>query len=190
MISHIPNLVYLAPTSKEEYLAMFKYATTQKAHPIAIRIPMMMPETGIEDTTDYSLLNKYQVVRKGSSVAIIALGDFFELGVQIADKYKILTGNDVTLINPKFITGIDEELLECLKTDHKLVLTLEDGIVEGGFGQTIASFYGLSDMKVKNYGIKKSFPTDFRPEELMRENGLSVEQIVEDIKSVCREHVM
>ena len=188
MISHIPNLVYLAPTSKEEYLAMFKYATTQKAHPIAIRIPMMMPETGIEDTTDYSLLNKYQVVRKG--VAIIALGDFFELGVQIADKYKILTGNDVTLINPKFITGIDEELLECLKTDHKLVLTLEDGIVEGGFGQTIASFYGLSDMKVKNYGIKKSFPTDFRPEELMRENGLSVEQIVEDIKSVCREHVM
>ena len=190
MISHIPNLVYLAPTSKEEYLAMFKYATTQKAHPIAIRIPMMMPETGIEDTTDYSLLNKYRVVRKGSSVAIIALGDFFELGVQIADKYKILTGNDVTLINPKFITGIDEELLECLKTDHKLVLTLEDGIVEGGFGQTIASFYGLSDMKVKNYGIKKSFPTDFRPEELMRENGLSVEQIVEDIKSVCREHVM
>lgn len=190
MISHIPNLVYLAPTSKEEYLAMFKYATTQKAHPIAIRIPMMMPETGIEDTTDYSLLNKYQVVRKGSSVAIIALGDFFELGVQIADKYKILTGNDVTLINPKFITGIDEELLECLKTDHELVLTLEDGIVEGGFGQTIASFYGLSDMKVKNYGIKKSFPTDFRPEELMRENGLSVEQIIEDIKSVCREHVM
>lgn len=190
MISHIPNLVYLAPTSKEEYLAMFKYATTQKAHPIAIRIPMMMPETGIEDTTDYSLLNKYQVVRKGSGVAIIALGDFFELGVQIADKYKILTGNDVTLINPKFITGIDEELLECLKTDHELVLTLEDGIVEGGFGQTIASFYGLSDMKVKNYGIKKSFPTDFRPEELMRENGLSVEQIIEDIKSVCREHVM
>lgn len=184
MISHIPNLVYLAPTSKEEYLAMFKYATTQKSHPIAIRIPMMMPETGIEDTTNYSLLNKYQVFRKGADIAIIALGDFFELGKQIADEYKSLTSNDVTLINPKFITGIDYDLLEDLKLKHKLVLTLEDGIVEGGFGQTIASFFGFSDMKVKNYGIKKSFPTDFQPEELLRENGISVKQIIEDIESI------
>lgn len=184
MISHIPNLIYLAPTSKEEYLAMFKYATTQKSHPIAIRIPMMMPETGIEDTTNYSLLNKYQVFREGADIAIIALGDFFELGKQIADEYKSLTGNDVTLINPKFITGIDYDLLEDLKLKHKLVLTLEDGIVEGGFGQTIASFFGFSDMKVKNYGIKKSFPTDFQPGELLRENGISVKQIIEDIESI------
>ena len=184
MISHIPNLVYLAPTNKEEYLAMFKYATTQKSHPVAIRIPVMMPETGVEDMADYAVLNKFQVVGKGSDVAIIALGDFFGLGKQIADKYKELTGKNATLINPKFIIGIDEALLESLKSDHKLVLTLEDGVVEGGFGQTIASFYGLSDMKVKNYGIKKSFPTDFEPEELMKENGISVEQIMADITSV------
>ena len=183
MISHIPNLVYLAPTSKEEYLAMFRYATTQKEHPVAIRIPMETPETGVEDTTDYSVLNKSQVVRKGSEVAIIALGSFFGLGMQVADRYKELTGKDVTLINPKFITGLDEELLERLKADHKLLITLEDGIVEGGFGQTVASFYGLSGMKVKNYGIRKSFPTDFNPEELMKENGISVEQIIGDIQS-------
>ena len=183
MIAHIPNLVYLAPTGKEEYLAMFKYATTQKSHPVAIRIPVLMPETGMEDTTDYSLTNKSQVVRRGADIAIIALGDFFGLGGQVADRYKEATGKDVTLINPKFITGLDEELLESLKADHKLVLTLEDGVVEGGFGQTIASFYGPSDMKVRNYGIRKSFPTDFKPEELMRENGISVEQIVEDMKA-------
>lgn len=183
MISHIPNLVYLAPTSKEEYLAMFRYATTQKEHPVAIRIPMETPETGVEDTTDYSVLNKSQVVRKGAEVAIIALGSFFGLGMQVADRYKELTGKDATLINPKFITGLDEELLERLKADHKLLITLEDGIVEGGFGQTVASFYGLSAMKVKNYGIRKSFPTDFNPEELMKENGLSVEQIIGDIQS-------
>lgn len=183
MISHIPNLVYLAPTSQEEYLAMFKYATTQKEHPVAIRMPIMMPETGVEDQTDYAVLNKYQVVRKGSDIAIIALGNFFGLGVQVADKYKEKTGKEVTLINPKFITGIDEELLESLKADHKLVLTLEDGVVDGGFGQTIASFYGVSDMKVRNYGIKKSFPTEFKPEELMKENGISVEQIMGDIEA-------
>lgn len=94
----------------------------------------MMPETGIEDLTDYSVLNKFQVEREGSDVAVIALGGFFGLGVQVADKYKELTGKSLTLINPKFVTGLDEELLESLKVNHKLVITLEDGIVEGGFG--------------------------------------------------------
>lgn len=183
MISHIPNLVYLAPASKEEYLAMFRYATTQKSHPVAIRIPVMMPETGIEDLTDYSVLNKFQVVREGSDVAVIALGDFFGLGVQVVDEYKKLTGKSLTLINPKFVTGLDEELLESLKVSHKLVITLEDGIVEGGFGQTVAGFYGLSGMKVKNYGVRKSFPTDFNPVELLDENGISVEKIIGDIRS-------
>ncbi len=182
MISHIPNLVYLAPTSQEEYLAMFKYATTQKEHPIALRIPPMMPETGVEDTTDYAQLNKYQVVEEGEEVAILALGSFFGLGKQIADKYKEMTGKQVTLINPKFITGVDEALLDRLQANHTLLLTLEDGIVEGGFGQTIASYLGTSTTKVKNYGIKKSFPSDFNPEELMKENGISVEQIIEDIQ--------
>lgn len=184
MMSHIPNLVYLAPTSKEEYLAMLQYATTQKDHPIAIRIPVRMIETGKEDNTDYSLLNKFEVTEKGADVAILALGNFYSLGEQIAAKYKQVTGKVATLINPKFITGLDEELLDKLKDNHKLVITLEDGIVEGGFGQTVASFYGPSDMKVKNYGIKKGFPTDFNPEELMKENGISVEQIMEDIKEI------
>ncbi|MFT4145845.1 MAG: 1-deoxy-D-xylulose-5-phosphate synthase [Mobilitalea sp.] len=184
MLSHIPNLVYLAPTSKEEYLAMLQYATTQKKHPIAIRMPVRMRETGKADTTDYSLVNKFEVTRKGSEVAILALGNFYTLGEQVASKYKEVTGKEATLINPKFITGLDEELLEDLKADHKLVITLEDGIVEGGFGQTVASFYGPSEMKVKNYGIKKGFPTDFDPEELLKENGISVEQIIEDIKGI------
>lgn len=184
MMSHIPNLVYLAPTSKEEYLSMLQYATTQKDHPIAIRMPVRMIETGKEDNTDYSLLNKFEVTEKGADVAILALGNFYSLGEQIAAKYKQVTGKVATLINPKFITGLDEELLDKLKDNHKLVITLEDGIVEGGFGQTVAGFYGPSDMKVKNYGIKKGFPTDFNPEELMRENGISVEQIMEDIKEI------
>ncbi len=184
MLSHIPNLVYLAPTSKEEYLAMLKYATTQKEHPIAIRMPVGMRVSGKEDTTDYSVLNKFEVTQKGSDVAILALGNFYTLGEQIASKYKEVTEKEVTLINPKFITGLDEELLEHLKANHKLVITLEDGIVEGGFGQTVASFYGPSEMKVKNYGIKKGFPTDFVPEELLKENGVSVEQILEDIKGI------
>lgn len=183
MISHIPNLVYLAPTSKEEYNAMLDYATTQKEHPVAIRVPITFTQTGKTDTTNYALLNKYQLVRKGSDVAILALGNFFGLGVQIADMYKELTAKEATLINPKFITGLDTELLEDLKKDHKLIITLEDGILEGGFGQTVSSYFGMSDLKVKNYGIRKSFPTEFDATELLKENDISVEQIVDFIQT-------
>ena len=110
-------------------------------------------------------------------MAIIAAGELYEMGEKVAKQV------NATLINPKFISGIDESLLEELKKDHKLVITLEDGILEGGFGQKIASFYGTSEMKVKNYGIKKSFPDRYLPEELLKENGISVEQILADIRS-------
>lgn len=181
LMAHIPNLVYLAPTSKEEYLSMFRFATTQKNHPVAIRVPVLMPTTGKEDTTDYTQLNHSQVVRKGEDVAVFALGDFFGLGEKVADEYEKRTGKNLTLVNPKFISGIDTSLLESLKADHRLVITLEDGIVEGGYGQMIASYYGDSDMKVINLGIAKSFPSGFTPEGIMKDNSLSVNQILDKI---------
>lgn len=188
LMAHIPNLVYLAPTSREEYLSMFRYATTQNAHPVAIRVPVLMPSTGKEDTTDYSQLNRSQVVVKGSDVAVFALGDFFGLGEQVAEEYEKRTGKKLTLVNPKFISGIDKSLLDSLKADHKLVVTLEDGIVEGGYGQMIASHYGDSDMKVVNLGIEKSFPSGFTPESIMKDNGLTVSQIVEEAVNLVRKN--
>ena len=178
MIGNIPNLVYLSPTCKEEYFAMLKWSMEQKEHPVAIRVPARGVVTkGAIDATDYSKLNQYQVTKTGKDVAIIAAGELYEMGEKVAKQV------NATLINPKFISGIDESLLEELKKEHKLVITLEDGILEGGFGQKIASFYGTSEMKVKNYGIKKSFPDRFVPEELLKENGISVEQILADIRS-------
>ena len=182
ILGNIPNMVYLAPTCKEEYFAMLNWGINQKDHPVAIRIPGMgVIESGVEDNTDYSKLNKYKVTKRGKDVAVIALGGFYQLGEKIIDKLSKENGFEATLINPKFITGLDKEVLESLKEDHKLVITLEDGILEGGFGEKIASFYGPSEMKVKNYGIKKSFPDRYVPEELLRENGISVEQIIKDI---------
>lgn len=185
LLSHIPNLVYLAPTSKEEYIAMLNYATTQKEHPIAIRVPATeLRVTGIDDKTDYSLLNKFEISEFGKDVALIGLGNMYSLALEVAQKYTQKTNKKLTLINPKFITGIDEELLISLKNNHKLVITLEDGVLDGGFGQTISSFYGTSNMLVKNYGIKKSFPTDYNANELLKENGISVDQILEDINKL------
>ena len=177
MLGNIPNLIYLSPTCKEEYLAMLSWSMKQKEHPVAIRVPARnVVSKGIEDTTDYSKINKYQITRYGENVAVIAQGELYSLGEEVAEK------TNATLINPKFISGIDEELLEELKKEHRLIITLEDGILEGGYGQKVAAFYGTSDMRVKNYGLKKEFPDRYVAEELLKENGITVEQIVKDIE--------
>ena len=184
MMSNIPNLVYLAPTCKEEYFKILDFAMTQKENPVAIRVPGMgVVSRGIEDNTDYSKLNKFEVTKKGKDVAIIALGDFYSLGEEVLSTLS-KEGIEATLINPKFITGLDENLLDELKKEHKLVITLEDGILEGGFGEKIASYYGTESMKVKNYGIKKSFPNRYVAEELLKENGITVKNITKDIKNI------
>lgn len=185
MMSNIPNLVYLAPTCKEEYFAMLDWSIEQNKFPVAIRIPcngVITTEKEIEK--DYSNLNKYKVEQEGSKVAIIALGDFYQLGEELSKAIKEKLGFNPTLINPRYITGLDGELLKELKKEHQVVITLEDGILEGGFGEKIASYYGTTDMKVKNYGIKKSFPDRYIAKELLKENGITVEQMIENIKKL------
>lgn len=177
--AHVPNLIYLAPSSKEEYRQMFKYATTQKEHPVAIRVPSFFTTDGVEDTTDYSVCNKAKVVKKGSRVAIIAVGCLLDLAVKTAEKYKTEYGKEITVINPKFLTGLDEELLDGLEAEHDLVITIEDGEVDGGFGQRVASYYGESNMKVKNLGLTKEFHTDYNPNELLAQHGISVDGLIE-----------
>lgn len=185
MMGNIPNLVYLAPTCKEEYLAMLEWSYKQNEHPVAIRVPFTeLVSSGIEDKTDYSIINKFQVVEKGADVAILGLGNFFGLAKRVKEELKTVLNLDATLINPKFITGVDEELLESLKSNHKLVITLEDGILNGGFGEKIASFYGNVDMKVLNYGAEKEFTDRVPVEELYERYRLTPELIVEDIKNI------
>lgn len=182
MISNIPNMVYLAPTSKEEYFAMLDWSIEQTEHPVAIRIPCNgVISDGRAPDTDYSDINKFKVEQKGEKIAILALGDFYQLGEELAKEIKEKLNITPTLINPRYITGLDEELLNELKQNHSQVITLEDGILEGGFGEKIASFYGNTDMKVKNYGIKKAFYDKYNVKELLKVNKLTPQQILAEI---------
>ncbi len=185
MMSNIPGLVYLAPVTKEEYLAMLDWSVDQTEYPVAIRVPGgEFISDGRKVDKDFSILNKYEITHKGSKVAIIGLGSFYGLGDRTRELLKEQTGIDATLINPYYITGVDEELLESLKKDHDLVITLEDGILDGGFGEKISRFYGASDMKTRNYGIKKEFLDRYDVDTVMKDNHLTPEQIVEDIKFI------
>lgn len=181
MISNIPELVYLAPVTKEEYLAMLDWSLEQNEHPVAIRVPANFVSDGKPFTKDLSKLNKYEMTQNGSQVAVIALGSFYGLGVEAAKLIEEKTGVKATVINPYYITGVDKEMLESLKADHKTVITLEDGVLEGGFGEKIARFYGDSDVKTLCFGLEKKFYDRYDPAEVLKENHLTPEQIAEDV---------
>lgn len=174
MLSNIPNLVYLA---------MVEWSMSQRKYPVAIRVP----GNGVVSNPnykpiDFDNLNKYSVIKEGGKVAILGLGTFYQLGESVADEIKKQYGIDATVVNPVYITGTDEDLLAELAKTHDVVITLEDGILNGGFGEKIARFYGKSDVKVFNYGLKKEFLDRYDYNEVLAENHLTKEQICEDIK--------
>lgn len=182
LLGNIPGLTYLAPANKEEYEAMLEYALTQREGPVAIRVPSgPVISTGKKDTSNYALHNRFEVVHKGKEAALIGLGGFLGLAQRAAQELKSL-GVDATVINPRFITGLDEELLNSLKADHRVVVTLEDGQLDGGFGEKVARFYGPSDVKVLCRGGKKEFTDRSALDEILLRARLTPAQIAQDVK--------
>ena len=183
LISNIPNIVYLAPTNKEEYIAMMEWGIEQEKYPVAIRVPNInVVSTGISIESDFHNINTYKKVESGKDIAIIGLGDFYHLGKKVKEKLKSEIGVNATLINPRFISGIDKKLLYELLEEHKLVITLEDGVINGGFGEKISRFYGNKNIKVLNFGADKEFTNGVSKDELYERYHLKEELIVEDIK--------
>ena len=164
---------------------MLDWSIEQKDYPVAIKVPGgKLISDGKTALKDFSRLNTYEITEKGSNVAIIGLGGFYHLGKEVAILLKESTGINATIVNPYYITGLDENTLNGLKENHKVVITLEDGFLDGGFGQKISGFYGNTDMKVLNYGIKTEFLDRYNLEEVLKDNHLTPKQIVEDIKEV------
>lgn len=186
MLCSIPNLIYLAPTTCEEYFAMLRWAIDQDRKPIAIRVP----SNGVNHTaepvdTEYSYTPQYKVTRQGSLVAIIAAGSFYQKGENVAE-ILAAKGINATLINPRYLNAVDAETLNSLKAEHSLVVTLEDGCKDGGFGERIASYYGTSDMKVLVSGVKKDLYDRYDLRQLLADNRLLDEQIVDDILAIIK----
>ena len=182
LLCNIPNLIYLAPTCREEYFAMLDWAVAYREHPVAIRVPVngviSRPEVKTEGV--HWSVPEYEITHKGSRVAVLGLGAYYQLGEKVCDTLKE-QGIDATLVNPRIITSLDTKALEALKADHELVVTLEDGQIDGGWGEKIARFYGDSPMKVLVRGERKHFEDRYNVADLLRINRLTPEQITEDV---------
>ena len=181
-ISNIPNMVYLAPICKEEYFAMLAWSIKQTEHPVAIRVPTNGVHSIKEEfDTDYSELNRFKMMQQGEKVAVIAVGSFFSLGQSVVEELEQKHNIKATLISPRYLSGVDQKMLEQLKNNHQVIITLEDGIIEGGYGEKIAGYYGPSQLKVINYGFKKEFIDRYNASQLMEELGLTREKIAQDV---------
>ncbi|WP_278952932.1 1-deoxy-D-xylulose-5-phosphate synthase [Lactobacillus apis] len=175
MISNLPNWIYLAPTTLAEEKAMLEWAIKQKKHPVAIKVPGDVPETDHQTViTDYSTIN-YQV-KPGKEVAVIGLGAFYQLGEKVANNL------GATLVNPLSANILDEKALDQLAANHKVIVTLEDNILDGGFGQKVASYLGNKDVKVLNYGQNRVYTDQTPVAEIYQQNHLTLEQIVADVQ--------
>ena len=180
--SNIPNLIMLCPSSKDELLNMLDWSIDQKEHPVMILLPGNEVDYRKADK-NYNEINRYKIEQEGEKVSIIALGDFYQRGKKVAENIKEKLGFKPTLINPRFATGLDTKLLNKLKDNHNIVITLEDGILDGGFGQKIASYFGDTNIKVKNYGLQKKFYDRYNPEELLKKENMDIESIIEYINN-------
>lgn len=183
--SNIPNLEILAPSSKSEYLNMLDWSIEQTDHPVMIIMPGN-EVTYREADKNYDQIGRFKVEQQGERVAILALGDFYQMGESLAAAVKEELGFTPTLVNPRFASTIDTALLEDLKADHTLVVTLEDGIIDGGFGQKVSAFYSTSDMKVKNYGLEKKFYDRYDPAKLLEELGMTNGAMVKEIENLIK----
>lgn len=190
MLGGLPNMRYLAPACMEEYLSMLSWSLDHREHPVAIRVPgiglVSRPDLAPAEGADYSVV-RYNVARQGRDVAVLALGDFFELGEHVANRLAAEYGIEATLVNPRFATELDRKFLDSLAAEHRVVVTLEDGILDGGWGERVACYLACTPVRTHTFGIAKGFPDRYDPNELLAQNGMTIENMAAEAVRLLNE---
>ena len=187
MLTNIPNLTYIAPTTAEELQASIQFGLQHHDYPIAIRVPVGAPNhkpLGSQGITDVSI-RSWETVQEGREIAIVGVGNFYRRALALTEAIKAKYAITPTVIKPLLISELDIALLDRLQKNHSLIITLEDGVIDGGFGQKIAAYYGRHNLKVMNYGIQKGFYDRYNPDELLRDNHMGIDQILQDIMTTA-----
>lgn len=180
MLGNIPNLAYLAPTSADEYLKMLDYAIHQTERPIAIRVPKFEYRQTSNNLAIEEGYFDLALDVQGSKVAVIAVGDYYGLALETLQAFQN-HGVHPSLFHPRDLNTVDTKTLDQIVKDHDIVITFEDGVLDGGYGQKVAGYLGKTNAKVYCYGFAKKFHNEIASDELMKQSGLEPESIVKEV---------
>ena len=192
MMRGIPGLTCLAPTSGAEFLDMLAWATGPARQPVVIRVPGERTLTTERAGKPIAPVNsdhaaggqpwdRYRILQQGRTVALLALGDALPLGRDLADSLEASTGLKPTLVDPHRYDRLDEQTLDALASTHSLVATIEDGQLDGGWGQAVAAYYGPSQVRTLAFGAAKEFNDRVPKATLLERYGMTVPAMTQAI---------
>ncbi len=180
-LSHIPNMTILAPKNKREMEILLPYAIGLQK-PVAIRYPRGIASEEMEEFQSEVIYGKSEVLYEEEDIAILAVGHMMDTAREVRKELRQI-GYPCSLVNARFIKPVDEEMLEMLNQDHKLVITIEENMLAGGYGQAVKSIVSQRklDMHVVNYGINDEYIEHGGIDELRSEVLLDKDSLVKRI---------
>lgn len=180
-LSMMPNMTVMAPKNKWELSDMLKFAIRQKS-PVAIRYPRGEAYTGLEDYRAPIEMGKAEILEKGKEIAILAVGNMVRTAVQVTENLRNC-GYEPTLVNMRFVKPLDMDLLEILREDHSLIVTMEENVKSGGFGEQVMTYYGsrLHSPAVRIVAIEDQFVPHGSVEDLMHQQQMDSASVTERI---------
>lgn len=167
-LSMMPNMTVMAPKNKWELSDMMKFAIQQN-RPIAIRYPRGEAYTGLEEYRKPIEMGKAEILEKGKGIAVLAVGNMVRTAVEVKEQLKE-AGEEITLVNMRFVKPLDTELLDQLKEDHSLIITMEENVKAGGFGEQVMEYYGraMDRPQVRIVAIEDQFVSHGSISDLMK----------------------
>lgn len=180
-LSMMPNMTVMAPKNKWELSDMMKFAIRQNG-PVAIRYPRGEAYTGLEEYRAPIEMGKAEVLEKGKEIAILAVGNMVRTAVQVTENLR-KKGYEPTLVNMRFVKPLDTELLDSIKEDHSLIVTMEENVKSGGFGEQVMTYYGsrMHGPAVRIVAIEDRFVPHGSVEDLMRQQQMDSDSVTERV---------
>lgn len=182
-LTHIPGMTVMAPKNAQEFKEMLKFAISYTG-PIAIRYPRGKAYFGLSDNLEPIALSKSEIIVRGEDIVLLAVGSMVQTAVDVSEILKS-RGINVTIVNVRFITPMDTDMLDEISNSHKLIVTMEENVKRGGFGESVSVYlfeHGYFNVDMLNISLPNDFIEHGDQNVLREKYGLSASEIAARIE--------
>ena len=178
-LTSIPNMTVMAPKNGSEFSAMLEFALLNFNSPIAIRYPRGQAYDGLEEHNAPIRYGKAEMIIEESDIALVAAGNMLITAQAVREKLKE-KGYNITIVNERFIKPVDTDMLDRLSESHRLIVTMEENVLSGGFGEAVCQYYDdtCNDIDVLNIALPDDYVEHGNVDILRRESGVDRDSII------------